>query len=455
MKRFYTLLILLVTFATSLIAADITHYGVNNEGYVDLGLPSGTLWANMNVGAESIVDAGDPFAWGEVETKETYSETNYKWYNVTGWVGSSPIYDITKYNTSSLGVVDNKTKLDLLDDAAYMNWGGDWRMPTKAELQELIDNTTLIVTQIDGKRVHKRVAKNGNYIILPLVLRDPTNQGSAGEGYIWTSELSYDIYSQKFEDSRAHGARLTQGDMQVAASGRAYGKISTGANQYNVRPVKSGAPSASVKVGNKLVYLFRYKISFGLGGGLNGHAAEEETLFTTTDNDTFVLEFAEGKEMTLDTRFKICVYEWDESYKSYRYTNYHGDITLTPGVEQVLQSGGSQNIKVSEPVLVKKIEFKQSTQTLKVTPVQSAEEGGKPGNEPENPEAPDTPDDDINVSVEEVSAVMIYAKEGTVYSEVEFEIYDLAGVNVTKLNGSLQGVYIVKTSECNRLVSVW
>ena len=427
-------------------AADIARYGVNNEGYVDLGLPSGTLWANMNVGAESIIDAGDPFAWGEVETKEICSVTNYKWYNVTGWTGSSPNYDITKYNTSSLGVVDNKTKLDLVDDAAYRNWGGDWRMPTKAELLELIDNTTLIVTQIDGKRVHKRVAKNGNYIILPLVLRNPTNQGSAGVGGIWTSELSYDIYSQKFDDSSACGTRLTQGDMGVAAYGRA--------TQYNVRPVKAGAPNASVKVGNKLVYLFRYKISFGLAGG-NGHAAEEEALFTTTDNDTFVLEFAEGKEMTLDTRFKISVYEWDESYKSYRYTNYHGDITLTPGVEQVLQAGGSQNINVSEPVLVKKIEFKQSTQTLKVTPVQSAEDGGKPGNDSENPETPDTPDDDMNVAVEEVSAVMIYAKEGTVYSEVDFEIYDLAGVNVTSLNGALKGVYVVKTTEGNRLVSVW
>ena len=82
----------------------------------------------------------------------------------------------------------------------------------------------------------------------------------------------------------------------------------------------------------------------------------------------------------------------------------------------------------------------------------------EPGDVPElnpDPVNPGTPDDDTNVSVEEVSAIMIYAKEGTIYSEVEFEIYDLAGVNVTKLNGSLQGVYIVKTAEGNRLVSVW
>ena len=72
-----------------------------------------------------------------------------------------------------------------------------------------------------------------------------------------------------------------------------------------------------------------------------------------------------------------------------------------------------------------------------------------------DPVNPGTPDDDTNVSVEEVSAVMIYAKEGTIYSEVEFEIYDLAGVNITSQNGSLQGVYIVKTEKGNRLISVW
>ena len=89
------------------------------------------------------------------------------------------------------------------------------------------------------------------------------------------------------------------------------------------------------------------------------------------------------------------------------------------------------------------------------------------GEEPENPDTPEpepdpkpepepvNPDDDTNVSVEEVSAVMIYAKEGTVYSELDFEIYNLAGINVTSQNGSLQGVYIVKTEKGSRLVSVW
>ena len=64
-------------------------------------------------------------------------------------------------------------------------------------------------------------------------------------------------------------------------------------------------------------------------------------------------------------------------------------------------------------------------------------------------------EDSPSTAIDEAETLVIYAKEGTVYSEVEFEIYDLAGVNVTMLNGSLQGVYVVKTAEGNRLISVW
>ena len=59
------------------------------------------------------------------------------------------------------------------------------------------------------------------------------------------------------------------------------------------------------------------------------------------------------------------------------------------------------------------------------------------------------------VAIDEVPAISVYAKEGTIYSELEFEIFDLTGINVTHLNGSLEGIYIVKTNEGNRLISVW
>ena len=98
----------------------------DNHEWVDLGLPSGTLWATCNVGANAPEEYGDHFAWGETSPKDVYNWSTYQWCN-----GS--MFTLTKYNTeSSLGMVDNKTELDPEDDAAYVNWGPSWRTPTTA-----------------------------------------------------------------------------------------------------------------------------------------------------------------------------------------------------------------------------------------------------------------------------------------------------------------------------------
>ncbi|MBQ7388798.1 MAG: hypothetical protein IJW01_05480 [Paludibacteraceae bacterium] len=109
--------------------------GIGN-GYVWIDLGLSVKWATCNVGATSPEKYGNYYAWGETEPKTTYTWATYKWCN-----GS---YDTqTKYCTdSSRGTVDNKTVLELADDAANVNWGGAWRMPTDAECQELIDNCT-------------------------------------------------------------------------------------------------------------------------------------------------------------------------------------------------------------------------------------------------------------------------------------------------------------------------
>ena len=97
---------------------------------VDLDLPSGIKWATCNVGAEKPEDYGNYYAWGEVLPKEDYSWATYKYTN-----GASAIF--TKYcNNASQGdngFTDNKTTLEPEDDAAHVNWGGSWRMPTDAE----------------------------------------------------------------------------------------------------------------------------------------------------------------------------------------------------------------------------------------------------------------------------------------------------------------------------------
>ena len=120
----------------------------NGHEYVDLGLS--VKWATCNVGATTPEEYGDYFAWGEVEPKEVYDWTTYKWCN-----GS--YNTLTKYCTdSNYGTVDNKTVLESADDAATANWGGAWRMPTDAELTELRENCTWILTvenEVNGYKV--------------------------------------------------------------------------------------------------------------------------------------------------------------------------------------------------------------------------------------------------------------------------------------------------------------
>ena len=125
--------------------------------WVDLGLPSGTLWATCNVGANAPEEYGDHFAWGETSPKEVYNWSTYQWCN-----GS--MFTLTKYNTqSSLGMVDNKTELDPEDDAAYVNWGPSWRTPTTDQQNELMDPRT---TQ-NGVHGFRVAGPNGNSLFLP------------------------------------------------------------------------------------------------------------------------------------------------------------------------------------------------------------------------------------------------------------------------------------------------
>ena len=151
---------------------------------VDLGLPSGMLWADRNVGADSPEAYGDYFAWGETEPKGYYDWDNYMWQ-----VGGSNT--LTKYNTDSYyGTVDNKTTLDLEDDAAYVNMGSEWRMPTIDELQELLGCTWTWTTH-NGVNGYKVTGDNGNSIFLPAAgCRFVGSIDVAGSyGYYWSSSL--------------------------------------------------------------------------------------------------------------------------------------------------------------------------------------------------------------------------------------------------------------------------
>ncbi len=167
---------------------------LNDHEYVDLGLS--VKWATCNVGADSLEDYGDYFAWGETKPKSSYIWSTYKWCQ-----GSR--HTITKYCTDSyFGTVDNKTQLDLSDDAARANWGGSWRMPTDEEFFELREKCSWTWTTQNGVKGYK-VSRNGNSIFLPAAgYRDYSSLYEASwKGYYWSSSLCADGSEVGSEDA--------------------------------------------------------------------------------------------------------------------------------------------------------------------------------------------------------------------------------------------------------------
>ncbi len=162
-----------------------------NYEYVDLGLPSGTLWATRNVGAETPEGYGDYFAWGETQPKSNYVVSNYQHFH-------GRLDNITKYcNNPSCGYngfTDNLTILQSMDDAAttHIDWGNAWRIPTKEEWEELYQYTTPSWTNLNGVYGYQFTARNNdNYIFLPAAgyqySNNPSNIGTLG--YYWSSSL--------------------------------------------------------------------------------------------------------------------------------------------------------------------------------------------------------------------------------------------------------------------------
>ena len=171
--------------------------------WVDLGLPSGTLWATCNIGADKPEDYGGYFAWGETSTKSEYSWGTYKWMT-EGQAGWEYINKYTRADGQTTGcwysgdtfIGDNKTELDLDDDAAFAIWGSQWRMPNIDQFLELINTdytTTEWTTQngVIGRKITSR--SNGESIFLPAagVIWDNKGVSNAGSlGYYWSRSLS-------------------------------------------------------------------------------------------------------------------------------------------------------------------------------------------------------------------------------------------------------------------------
>ncbi len=166
----------------------------NDHEYIDLGLPSGTLWATCNVGATKPEDYGDYYAWGETKTKTTYDWKTYKY----GKFDDDDFEVVTKYCSNSEngynGFTDKLTTLQGSDDPATTSWGNGWHTPSKVQWDELLKNTTSKWTTQDGVKGWLFTAKNEQTLFLPAAGgRGDKGLYSAGtDGFYLSSSLTAD-----------------------------------------------------------------------------------------------------------------------------------------------------------------------------------------------------------------------------------------------------------------------
>lgn len=186
--------------------------------WVDLGLPSGTLWATCNVGADNPEDYGHYFAWGEVEPKSTYNRDTY-FDSVNGSSSNFKKY----YNGGG------KTELDLEDDAAYMNWGEGWRMPSFEQIQELYNSNYVKTEWVnqEGKNGRLITSKsNGASLFLPAA--GYRNEGSLFSAGSWGGYWSRSLFTN--DSNYACCLDFSSSGIDWYGSGRCYG--------FSVRPVR-------------------------------------------------------------------------------------------------------------------------------------------------------------------------------------------------------------------------
>lgn len=153
---------------------------INGHEYVDLGLPSGLKWAKCNIGANSPIENGNYYAWGETQTKSSYSDSNCKTHKMS----SSAL--------KSAGVINSNGTLTMSSDAAHQNWGSSWRMPTMDEFDELREKCTWRWTTKSGKNGYEVTGPNGLSIFLPAAGSKWESRYFYKGGDYWSSTLPPD-----------------------------------------------------------------------------------------------------------------------------------------------------------------------------------------------------------------------------------------------------------------------
>ena len=293
--------------------------------YVDLGLPSGNLWATCNIGSQAPEDYGDYFAWGETLPKNTYSWSSYQYCN-----GS--ISTITKYCNDPEygynGFTDTLTTLLPIDDAAAVYWGTDWHMPTEEEWEELYTFTTVTWTTQNGVNGRLFTASNGNSLFLPATgCFSGANHIDAGSsGYYWSSSLYTD------NPSRAWKLSFDYGGLNMSGSTRWYG--------YAVRAVHSVAQNTPFVIDATANPAEGGEVS----GGGNYQQGDECTL-TATANDSYTFSnWTENDSVvSTDANYTFTVISDRTLVANFTLQSYIIDVLSSPSSGGNVSGNGSYN----------------------------------------------------------------------------------------------------------------
>lgn len=258
--------------------------GESNEDHewVDLGLPSGTKWATMNVGASSPTDAGDYFAWGELSPKDQYSENGYTY----------PMAD------------EYQEELEPEQDAAYKIWGKDWRMPTDEQFRELLRCCDCSYENVDGVTVLVAVGPNGNSIKLPLggwkKGSNPIDKNE--EAHYYTSSRSFEVGA--FAKGGPYVFKASTGDTHYYDNGGS-GDYHSQSIGYHFEEVAEGQP------------IYGYNIR----PVLNDEKARAKPVVMTE----YVLEYQDVMKALLDAYHNGDV---DETYKlNYKLSSVNSEFS--------------------------------------------------------------------------------------------------------------------------------
>ena len=224
----------------------------NHPHLIDLGLPSGVKWACCNINASKPEEAGNYYAWGET-TPNWYDYSPLYSMDASNIVGK---FFMTKYCTDSeSGIVDNKITLDLCDDVAQQQLGGNLRMPTSKELTELFEKCTSEWTTINGVKGRKFTGPNGGSIFLPttgiwsygnLDYKDQMGEYWSRSLYYSDQGYTYYCYCAKFLYFDEYGVSEASEERYKCKPVRAV-MVPTGGNQYGLVDFKLS--DSDIKVG--------------------------------------------------------------------------------------------------------------------------------------------------------------------------------------------------------------